>query len=84
MRQFLRQKVYIRQQMDTKCTLLIKVNRKAQEHNMVFVIVPVGHCSPVGNTPCEQLGLMKKVYAVQCPNAQYSSYPREITQLFKG
>jgi len=39
-------------------------NVKNKEHHLMFVVVPDGHDSVLGDKACEDLGLVRKIYAI--------------------
>lgn len=66
-----------------KCRLKVKVKGKC--HSLMFIVVPEGHESLLGDNACEKLGLVKRVYNIRSsePNsvkAMVNKYP----DIFKG
>ena len=77
---------YNGQQINTKGTCRLKVKLKDKEHQLVFVVVPDGHDSLLGDKACESLGLVKRVYCINNVSAQQSvdSIVDQYPDIFKG
>jgi hypothetical protein len=57
-------KAYNGHAIETKVLCRLTVKRKTRSHTLMFVIVPEGHDSLLGNTACESLRLVKRVYTI--------------------
>lgn len=59
---------------------------KEKEHQRVFVVVPDGHDSLLGDKARERLGLTKRVYCISNISAQHNvaSIVDQYTDIFKG
>lgn len=62
-------KAYNGQPIPTRGVCRLKVRVKGKEHHLMFVIVPDGHDSLLGDEACERLGLVKRMYSIKT-NAQ--------------
>ncbi|KAG5840903.1 hypothetical protein ANANG_G00193720 [Anguilla anguilla] len=76
---------YNGQPINTKGTCRLKVRVKGKEHNLMFVVVPEGHDSLLGDKACENVGLVKRVCHINA-NAQNSikSIVDQYPDIFKG
>lgn len=79
-------KAYNGQNINTKGTCSLKVKLKGKEHRLMFVVVPDGHDSLLGDKACEKLGLVKRVYCINNVNTQNSveSVVNQYPDIFKG
>ena len=57
-------KAYNGQAIETKGLCRLTVKGKTRRHTLMFVIVPEVHDSLLGDTACESLGLVKRVYTI--------------------
>ncbi|XP_060752196.1 uncharacterized protein LOC132863418 isoform X2 [Tachysurus vachellii] len=57
-------KAYNGQPIETKGVCRLKIQVKGQTQNLMFVVVPNGHESLLGDRACENLQLVKRVYQV--------------------
>ncbi len=57
-------KAYNGQSIPTKGTCRLKVKLRNKAHYLMFVVVPVGHDSVLGDKACEDLDLVKRVYII--------------------
>lgn len=57
-------KAYNGQPISTKGKCRFKVTAKGKEHNFMFVVVPDGHDSLLGDEACEKPGLVKRVNCI--------------------
>lgn len=56
-----------------KCRLRVQV--KGKYHSLMFIIVPEGHESLLGDKACERLGLVRRVYSIN------SSEPKSVKEI---
>ncbi|KAE8291509.1 Retrovirus-related Pol polyprotein from transposon 17.6 Protease [Larimichthys crocea] len=79
-------KAYNGHNIDTKGTCKLKVKIKEKEHHLMFVVVPDGHDSLLGDTACENLGLVRRVYCLNNVNSQTSveTIVNQYPDIFKG
>ncbi|KAI3359278.1 hypothetical protein L3Q82_002793 [Scortum barcoo] len=78
-------KAYNGQPIDTKGKCRLKVKVKVKEHNIMFVVVPDGHDSLLGDDACEKLGLVKRVYCINTnPQKSIESIVDQYPNIFKG
>ena len=63
-------KAYNGQQINTKGMCKLKVKIKEKEHQLMFVVIPDGHDSLLGDKACENVGLVKRVYCINNISAQ--------------
>ena len=79
-------KAYNGHSIDTKGTCKLIVTIKGKEHHLMFVVVPAGHDSLIGDTACENLGLVKRVYCINDVNSPSSieTIVNQYTDVFKG
>lgn len=76
---------YNGQPINTKGKCRLKVQVKGKSHNLMFIIVPDGHESLLGDKACEKLGLVRRVYSInrsepKSVNTIVNQYP----DIFKG
>lgn len=64
---------YNGQQIKTKGMCKPKVKIKEKEHQLMFVVVPDGHDSLLGDKACENLGLVRRVYCINNIAAQHNA-----------
>ncbi len=57
-------KAYNGQNIPTKGTCKLKVKMRNKVHHLMFVVVPSGHDSVLGDKACEDLDLVKRVYII--------------------
>ncbi len=57
-------KAYNNQPIKTKGGCRLKVTAKSKQHNLLFIIVPYGHESFLGDKASEDLGLVKRIYQI--------------------
>lgn len=66
-----------------KCNLKVKV--KGKEHKLMFVVVPEGYDSLLGDKACEKLGLVKRVYQINnCMTDNVHSTVGQYSEVFNG
>ena len=78
-------KAYNGQPIPTRGVCRLKVRVKGKNHHLMFVIVPEGHDSLLGDDACEQLGLVKRMYSIKT-NAQNNveKIVDQYTDVFRG
>jgi hypothetical protein len=57
-------KAYNNQPIQTKGACRLNVTVKGKLHNMLFIVVPDGHKSLLGDKASEDLGLVKRIYQI--------------------
>ncbi|RXN33946.1 Transposon Ty3-I Gag-Pol [Labeo rohita] len=79
-------KAYNGQSIPTKGTCRLKVKMKNKEHHLMFVVVPGGHDSVLGDKACEDLGLVKRVYIINNGETQNSveNIVKQFPDIFEG
>ncbi|XP_048054388.1 uncharacterized protein K02A2.6-like [Megalobrama amblycephala] len=79
-------KAYNGQSIETRGTCKIKVKVKSKEQHLVFVVVPDGHDSVLGDKACEDLGLVKRVDNIKYGNTQNSvdNIVKQFPNIFEG
>lgn len=65
-------KAYNGQNIPTKGTCTLRVKVKNREHYLMFVVVPDGHDSVLGDKACEDLGLVRRIYTINNGETQNS------------
>lgn len=58
-------KAYNGQSIERKGTCRLKVKVKNRDYHLMFVVVPDGHDSVLGDKACEELGLVKRVHNIK-------------------
>ena len=78
-------KAYNGQPIPTRGMCRLKVRVKGKEHHLMFVIVPDGHDSLLGDEACERLGLVRRMYSIR-RNAQNNveTIVDQYTDVFRG
>ncbi|KAL0152961.1 hypothetical protein M9458_051739, partial [Cirrhinus mrigala] len=78
-------KAYNGQNIPTKGTCRLKVKMKNKEH-LMFVVVPGGLDSVLGDKACEDLGLVKRVYIINNGETQNSveKIVKQFPEIFEG
>ncbi len=78
-------KAYNGQPITTKGQCKLKVVVKGKEHNLMFVVVPEGHDTLLGDEACEKLGLVKRVYSINIsPRDNVETIVDQYPDVFKG
>ncbi|XP_057184972.1 uncharacterized protein K02A2.6-like [Triplophysa rosa] len=79
-------KAYNGHLIETKGTCKLKVKVKNREYHLMFVVVPDGHDSVLGDTACEDLGLVKRVYNIEGANTQdrVNNLVKQFPDIFEG
>lgn len=79
-------RAYNGQNINTRGTCRLKVKLKEKEHHLMFAVVPDGHDSLLGDTSCETLALVKRVYYTNNVNTQdcVQSIVNQYSDIFKG
>ncbi|XP_053092978.1 uncharacterized protein K02A2.6-like [Pangasianodon hypophthalmus] len=79
-------KAYNGQNIPTKGTCRLKVKMKNKEHHLMFVVVPGGHDSVLGDKACEDLGLVKRVYIINNGETQNNvgNIVQQFPDIFEG
>jgi len=79
-------KAYNGQDIPTKGTCTLKVKVKNKEHHLMFVVVPDGRDSVLGDKACEDLGLVKRIFTISNGEIQDSveHIVRPFPDIFEG
>lgn len=79
-------KAYNGQNIPTKGTCTLRVKVKNREHYLMFVVVPDGHDSVLGDKACEDLGLVRRVYTINNGETQNSveQIVKQFPDIFEG
>lgn len=60
---------YNGQEIDCIGVCRLKVTSRSKVHHILFSVVAEGHDSLLGDRACEDLGLVKRVYRINCDSA---------------
>ncbi|XP_054864601.1 uncharacterized protein K02A2.6-like [Amphiprion ocellaris] len=76
---------YNGQPIHTKGKCRLKVQVKGKYHNLMFIIVPEGHDSLLGDKACEKLGLVRRVYSISSSEpSSVKAIVNKYPDIFKG